>query len=304
MKIFAVVVTYNRLALLSRLIEKLSDISNITQIVIVNNGSVDGTREWLDSLVSNPRFCIINQDNVGGSGGFYTGMYAAWEMGADYIWCMDDDVFPTPDALNNLLAADLSSDVGILCPKRVMSDNKEPFVTECRRIDVTNPIASLHSQSLKGEIVLEPVTIEGMVFEGPLIKRALIDAIGFPNKELFIFYDDTDYSYRAVQAGFKVLYVPDAILEKERFFASDSWKDKQLKKRWKRLYHVRNSAYFNHIYGKNLAVRYFRPFTTLLGYLFSTLILIFKRNGASFADIIALCRAYSDGIKHRLGKIV
>ncbi|MDE6716297.1 MAG: glycosyltransferase family 2 protein [Muribaculaceae bacterium] len=303
MKIYAVVVTYNRLALLTRLVAKLTDIPKLTKIVIVNNGSNDGTREWLDSLVADSRLCIIHQDNVGGSGGFYTGMKAAYESGADYVWCMDDDVYPTDNCLDTLLKADVSGEIGILCPRRVMIDNKEPFATECRKLDLSNPIASLHAGPLKKEVITEPVEIEGMVFEGPLIKRELIKAIGYPNKDLFIFYDDTDYSYRAALAGYKVMYVPDAILEKERFFVKDTWQQKQMKKRWKRLYHVRNNAYFNHKYGKNVMVRYMRPFTTLVGYLFSTALLLPRKNGASVSDIRALCKAYRSGLKHQLGKI-
>lgn len=303
MKIYAVVVTYNRLALLSRLVNKLLDIPRLDRIIIVNNGSTDGTSEWLDTLVKDTRISIIHQENVGGSGGFYTGMQTAYEQGADYVWCMDDDVFPQKDCLDNLLSADVSDKIGILCPRRVMADNKELFVTECRAIDLSNPLASLHSRPLKKETINEPVEIEGMVFEGPLIKREVIANIGYPNKDLFIFYDDTDYSYRAVLAGYKVIYVPDAILEKERFFVKDTWKEKQMKKRWKRLYHVRNNAYFNHKYGKNIMVRYFRPFTTLMGYLLSTALLLPRKDGASVSDIKSLCKAYKSGIKHELGKI-
>ena len=72
----------------------------ISSIVIVNNGSTDGTTEW---LAAQEGLTVINQTNVGGAGGFYTGIQYAYQAGADWIWCMDDDVFPRADCLEQLL---------------------------------------------------------------------------------------------------------------------------------------------------------------------------------------------------------
>ena len=99
MKITAVVVTFNRLELLKQGIECLRKQQKLTGIIVVNNGSTDGTREWLNAQ---PGLLVVHQDNVGGSGGFYTGIERAYSEGADWIWCMDDDVFPRPDCLDRL----------------------------------------------------------------------------------------------------------------------------------------------------------------------------------------------------------
>lgn len=90
-KITAVVVTFNRLKLLQRVIASLQKQSvHIHDIIIVNNGSTDGTKEWLDKQ---NKLHIIHQENVGGSGGFYRGIQEASKTECDWIWCMDDDVF-------------------------------------------------------------------------------------------------------------------------------------------------------------------------------------------------------------------
>lgn len=96
MKIIAVVVTYNRLELLKRSMDCLRQNKPLSAIIVVNNGSTDGTREWLDKQDD---LTVIHQSNVGGSGGFYTGIEAAYAKNADWIWCMDDDVFPRADCL-------------------------------------------------------------------------------------------------------------------------------------------------------------------------------------------------------------
>ena len=94
MKVIAVVVTYNRLELLKRNISCLRRNRPLDTILVVNNGSTDGTAQW---LATQSGLHVINQENVGGSGGFYTGIREAFLQEADWIWCMDDDVFPRPD---------------------------------------------------------------------------------------------------------------------------------------------------------------------------------------------------------------
>ena len=84
MNIIAVVVTYNRIELLKRTVRCLQQNKPGSSIVVVNNGSTDATAEWLKTQSG---LTVINQANVGGSGGFYTGMQYAYQAGADWIWC-------------------------------------------------------------------------------------------------------------------------------------------------------------------------------------------------------------------------
>ena len=297
MKIAAVVVTFNRLSLLKKTVQCLKSTPSLDTIIIVNNGSTDGTEEWLSEQCG---LTVIQQENVGGSGGFHTGMKYAYEAGFDWIWCMDDDVFPASDCLEKLLRQD-RADTGILCPRRMQ--NGRIFVNECRKVNLSNPFTSLHQQKLSAEGINEPVSIMGMVFEGPLIKREVVEKIGYPNKDLFIFYDDTDYSYRTVLAGYKVMYVPDALLQKEQFFTQDTWKEKQKKKKWKRMYQIRNSAYFNHHYGKNFFVRYGRAFQGVCGYMALALCCAPFTDAYRLDDVKQFWTAYRNGIREQLGKI-
>ena len=234
MKITAVVVTYNRLELLRKVVDGLRR-NNLSDIIVVNNGSTDGTQEWLEAQT---HLNVVHQDNVGGSGGFYTGIKKAYDEGADWIWCMDDDVTP----------------------------------------------------------------IVGCDFEGPFISRKVVERIGLPNKDLFIFCDDTDYCLRAHLAGFKLLYVPQALMDKHVFFSTDSWAERNRKKKWKRYYQVRNSAYLNHHYGRNWGVRYLRSFISMLGYYLPALLTMPFTSAWQPSDLAMLWQAYTDGINERLGK--
>ena len=225
MNIIAVVVTYNRRELLKRNIACLRLNTPVSSIVVVNNGSTDGTGAWLDEQED---LTVIHQENVGGSGGFYRGIQYAYQAGADWIWCMDDDVFPRPDCMEYLLPYTHEPGVGILAPRRLMAG--QIFTNDFQKVNLSNPFASMYQQKLKKQVVNGPVDICGTAFEGLCISRKAVAEIGLPNKELFIFCDDTDYCLRAVLAGFRILYIPSALMDKEKFFSNDNWEERSRKK--------------------------------------------------------------------------
>jgi len=314
MNIKAVIVTYNRKNLLQRSIQNLRQNKALNDIIVVNNGSTDGTGEWLSQQTG---LSVVTQENVGGSGGFYTGIQKAYEEGADWIWCMDDDVFPHADCLDHLLEYADREDIGIMSPRRLL-DGKV-FTHEFCHYNFSNPFASMHGEKLKFEESggrkvtgglsdnnnqdnLSPLRIVGCDFEGPFIRREVVEKIGLPNKKLFIFCDDTDYCLRAHLAGFHLLYVPEALMDKHKFFSDDTWTTRNQKKKWKRYYQVRNEAYLNHHYGHNWGVRYLRSFIGVIGYIIPAIVSMPFAKAWQWKDLTMLWEAYQNGIHEQLGK--
>ena len=99
-----VIVTYNRL---DKLRETLNCFERQTKhpkyMVIVDNASSDGTsqhlQKWQSIKASYSKYVLTNERNLGGSGGFFTGLQKALDLNADWIWVSDDDAFPEDDAL-------------------------------------------------------------------------------------------------------------------------------------------------------------------------------------------------------------
>ena len=159
LNIIAVVVTFNRLHLLQKNIACLRQNKSLNEILVVNNGSTDGTLEWLDTQKD---LWVIHQANVGGSGGFYVGIQEAYNRGADWIWCMDDDVFPRADCLANLLLHSNHIGVGILAPRRLM-DGKV-YTNDFLSYNLVNPFSSMYGRKLKNMQVDAPIEIKGTAF--------------------------------------------------------------------------------------------------------------------------------------------
>src|ERR1051326_6571282 len=101
-KVAAVVVTRNRIAMLRECVHALrQQTCPVGEVIVVDNDSSDGTREWLNQQ---PDIRAIFQENAGGAGGFHVGIGTAISRGFEWVWCMDDDGYPSADCLQALLS--------------------------------------------------------------------------------------------------------------------------------------------------------------------------------------------------------
>lgn len=193
-RVCAVIVTYNRKELLVGAIDSLKSQTYPLDILVVNNGSTDGTFELLKDL---PGISVINQDNVGGAGGFFTGIKYAVENEYDFSWVMDDDVIADPKALENLISkytklTSYGENIGFLCSN----------VTNIDGYVVNNPVIDDVKLNPTYHISWNRYLNEGMVavksatFVSVLIPTSVSSEVGLPIKEFFIWGDDTEYTTR------------------------------------------------------------------------------------------------------------
>ena len=74
----------------------------------------------------------------------------------------------------------------------------------------------------------ERVALENVAFEGFMLRREVVTAIGLPDARFFIFYDDVDFAIRARRAGYRIWGVRDAVLVRQLDFDQQhdlgSWK--------------------------------------------------------------------------------
>ena len=225
----AVVVTYNRKELLIECLESLKEQSKpLDAILIIDNASTDGTPElllknrYIDQippmdliepyeLTSNenqiPVHYIRMHVNTGGAGGFYEGLKNAYEQGYDWFWLMDDDGIPLPNCLEALLTQKQFHMIGPL-----IMNNENTAELSCQ--------TSVNHNGKKVDILTVEdayeVSEDGVIkdyanfFAGLLLSKDVVEKIGYPRKEFFIWGDEAEYSLRAFSNNFKAVMVLDA----------------------------------------------------------------------------------------------
>ena len=205
----AVVVTFNRKALLVRCLEALlAQTAAVETILVVDNASTDGTPELLRErgFLELPQLRHLRMgENLGGAGGFAAGVGAARETDCDWIWLMDDDAEPRPDALARLLAAPEAQDPGTaaLCPKVVFADGR---VDAPMRGDFRRRLRYLPAAAYRDG---EHRALGFTSFVGPLVRAALARRLDLPRAEFFVWADDVEYSLR-LRAHGRLVLVPES----------------------------------------------------------------------------------------------
>jgi rhamnopyranosyl-N-acetylglucosaminyl-diphospho-decaprenol beta-1,3/1,4-galactofuranosyltransferase len=247
-----VLVTYNRAALLTRMLEGLrASTRQPDAVIVVDNASTDHTRTVLQTATNPGLQVIALETNTGGSGGFHAGVRAAYEQGFDRLWLVDDDVVPAPDCLEVLMAQDED------CLFSVREDLHGDLVEKAAlRFDLRNPLAikpktAMVETTYRTRAAMpERVEVENVAFEGFMCRRTVVERIGLPDQSFFIFYDDVDYAVRARRAGFRIWAVRDAVLVRQLDF--DQQHDLA---GWKGYYMFRNLFVVHLRYGENRLVR-------------------------------------------------
>jgi rhamnopyranosyl-N-acetylglucosaminyl-diphospho-decaprenol beta-1,3/1,4-galactofuranosyltransferase len=201
-RIVAVVVTYNRLPLLRRLVARLVEVEELDEVLVVDNASTDGTGAWLRDAPVRSRTLL---SNTGGAGGFHDGLEWAVERGADLVWLMDDDGLPDPDCLHRLLA---HGDLDFWGPVVVDEGDSSQLVFPIRLPGGTRTVRRLDEvRAVATDGVIRDVVIP---FNGVLVTRALVERIGLPRAKFFIWGDDVEYLWRANAAGARTATVVGA----------------------------------------------------------------------------------------------
>lgn len=209
-RVVAVVVTFDRLDMLRRQLDRLHEVvagGELHEVLVVDNASTDGTGEWLrEQAAAHPHVHATTLEvNSGGAGGFNHGLAWAVDRGADLVWLMDDDGLPEPDCLTLLLQRD---DLDFWGPAVVAAQDPSRLCFPIRLPGGTRVVHDLASvEAAADDGLIRDVVIP---FNGVLVTRELVQRIGYPLAPYFIWGDDVEYLWRAQAAGARIATVVDA----------------------------------------------------------------------------------------------
>lgn len=192
MKTAALILTYNRKELLKNCLAGVMAQKAEADIIVVDNGSTDGTSDLFkgaDAIYDSGKIHYFNTGmNTGCAGGFTFGIRKAAELGYDYVWLMDDDCVPTENALSEMLkfADENEGQFGYLSSKVLWKDGSISLMNVQRRT-LTRNVTDMTPAVI-------PVVMAS--FASLLIPVAVVRDVGLPYREFFIWTDDWEYTYR------------------------------------------------------------------------------------------------------------
>ena len=185
------------------------------EVVVVDNGSIDDSTKIIPKEY--PSVSLIeNHTNLGYTGGNNIGMKHALNRGADYVWLLNNDTVVEKNTLDALIdEAGKKDDVGLISPLiyHYYESTKVQYGVCYANVDKFNfihvPEKKEANSFLKNKIFV-------MVGAALLIKKDVIESIGFLNEKYFAYFEDLEYSVRAHKKGFKASVCVNAkILHKE-----------------------------------------------------------------------------------------
>lgn len=200
-----VILTWNALAVTKECLRALRETTDhpAWRLIVVDNGSSDGTVEWLRSL---PGVTVIsNGRNLGFSAGCNVGI-AACRPGEDVVLMNNDTVVLDPNwlvALQDAAYADPRN--GVVGARLLGSDGR------IGHLGSYMPPSTLRGQQMGGlEIDINQCRrrreVEGVVFALVYLRRDCIERVGVLDEDFFAYFEDSDYCLRVQRAGLRVVY--------------------------------------------------------------------------------------------------
>ncbi len=219
MKIGIVLVTFNRLQDLKKTLSAYEVQEFLPRFVlVVDNKSTDGTdaylAEWAAEQGAFERQVLTLPENMGGSGGFYSGMKEAMEQECDWIFVADDDAVPRPDMLKKLVEfsenePELTNTASALCTS-VYNQNHFEGIHRCR---IKKSILGCMEAFVPESEYQKPwFYCDIYSFVGTMIRRSALETAGLAREDFFIYNDDYEHAVRVGKTG-KIICVPDSVMD-------------------------------------------------------------------------------------------
>jgi GT2 family glycosyltransferase len=207
-KVSIIIVNYNGL---STILDCLKSLERQTEtdyeVIVVDNASVDGSVATIQSQFPEVKMVTL-KENRGFTGGNIEGLRHATGI---YICLLNPDTEVTNNWLKSLVQGmDRHPEVGICASKLLVHGS--------RQIDSAGDGCTTTGRGYKrGEGQnCSFYTSEEYIFGGCggalLLRKTMIDQIGFLDDDFFLIYEDTDFNFRAQLAGWKCLFVPSAVV--------------------------------------------------------------------------------------------
>lgn len=212
-KVGVVILNYNAAEETTECVKSVKASTYTNVVVIVVSNSQDDLSEVTDKYKD--IIFIQNNENLGYSGGNNIGIKNALKEGVDYVFILNADTVIDKNAISVLVQVADKGEGDILGPKILFKKTGKIWFAG-GIFDKANVIGSHRGVDEVDSGQYEGVEETEYVSGGAIfIKREVLESIGFFDEKYFLYYEDSDFCFRAKKAGFKIVYVPQALVYHE-----------------------------------------------------------------------------------------
>ncbi|MEI9966462.1 MAG: glycosyltransferase family 2 protein [Candidatus Moraniibacteriota bacterium] len=206
------VLNYNAGPLLAEAVRSLGSQTHTEKaLYILDSASTDGSFQAVQREFPSHTYLPLAK-NRGFASGINVGLAKAFADGAQFAWLFNPDAEADPRTLATLLeTAQKHPETGLFSP--IIADPEGRIWYAGGRIRFWR-MRTEHHQKLSSKESFETAFMTGCAL---LISRTLWERIGGLDERFFLYYEDADYSLRAIRAGFSLRVVPAArVLHREQ----------------------------------------------------------------------------------------
>lgn len=207
-KVSIIIVNHNGKHLLKACLESLYKQSfKDIELIVVDNASEDGSVEYVQDSFPDVKLVSLPK-NIGFAGANVEGFKYAK---GDYILLLNNDIEVDKDCIRNLVhVIEAEYEVGIGATKMVVNGK-----------EIIDSVGDGFSTTLRGfkrgegrssRLYNSEEYVFGACAGAAIYRRTMLEDIGFLDEDFFLIYEDTDLNLRAQLAGWRVKYVPSAIV--------------------------------------------------------------------------------------------
>jgi GT2 family glycosyltransferase len=183
------------------------------QVVVVDNGSVDGSVEAVRKAYSGVNV-LVNGENLGYAEGNNVGIRWAMDQNLPYLLVLNNDTRLEPGMLTELVrAAEANPNAGMLGPTIYCFGQEEFLFSAGGIIDWRRGYTVLRGMFMREKDISLPETyvkVDFLVGCCVLVRNELIRRIGDLDTTYYLNFEDVEWCVRAKQVGYEILYIPTA----------------------------------------------------------------------------------------------
>jgi GT2 family glycosyltransferase len=218
-----VVVTWQGAHLLPACLESLRRQTVPHTVVVVDNGSTDGTEGLLAERF--PEVVVVQTGaNLGFAGGAQAGLEAA---DTPYVALLNNDAVAEPDWLAALVAAlDQRPDAAAVTSRMLLQDTAPPLLNNTGVVLLDSDYGADRDLRADATTRLSPDSVFGFSGGAALLRRDAVESVGGFPQPFFLYYEDTDLSWRLRLAGWDIRYEPAAVVHHAHSATVDQTSDR------------------------------------------------------------------------------